>query len=241
MKHDTVTAPGFPSWADLDEHLLDLLCPLCAQVIHVGLRGGVAHDAACRSAADVRAIIDGAEEDLSALSSYPQQRHYRPWDPPSRMVQVTNQLRQACLLGIPLSTTVRRPGMGWALLAPNEEVCGPGQSLAHWPFLVMARAGLVPPDRSAILRATVELSRIRYNRLLTQTDDSLIQGLRINEDILLSRTNGVLTGTPALAPPRWHPPGALVELQATSSGSRPAALDAIVLLSVHFAGCEAPP
>jgi hypothetical protein len=234
MKHDTVTAPGSPSWADLDVHLLDLLCPLCAQVIHVGLRGRVAHDTACRSAAGVRAIIDGAEEDLSALSSYPQQRHYRPWDPPSRMIQVTSQLRKSCLLGIPLSTTVRRPGMGWALLAPNEKVCGPGQSLAHWPFLVMARAGLVPPGRSAILRATVELSRIRYDQLLIQPDNSLIQELRINEDIILSRTSGPVS-------PCWYPPGALIALQTTSNDSRPTTVDAVVLLSVHFAGCEAPP
>lgn len=227
-----MTTAGSPSWADLDERLLDLLCPLCSQVIHVGLRGSIKHDTVCRSAAKIRAIIDGAEEDLSALSSYPQQRYYRPWDPPSRMDQVTHQLRQSCLLGIPLSTSVRRPGVGWALLAPND---GPDQSLAHWPFMVMARAGLIPPGRSAVLRATVELALVRYDRLLIQATAPLVQELRINGEIIRPRGDAELTNT------RWHAPGVLIALQVTNLASLSQTVNAVVLLSVHFAGCEAPP
>ena len=239
-----------PTWADLNGRLLDLLCPLCAQVIHVGLRGRVPHDIGCRSAPQIRAIIDNAEEDISAHGSY-----HRPWSPqhevhvtrdslPSRAVQVTNHLRQSCLLGVPLSTSVRRPGIGWALLAPSEKVCGSGQSLAHWPSLVVSRAGLVPPDRSIVLHATVELSRVRYDCLHSRPNDSLIQELRIDEEVVLSRINGALTppcGNLKIAPARWHVPGSLMALRATNVNNIAVAVDVIVVLSVHFAGCEAPP
>lgn len=239
-----------PTWADLNGRLLDLLCPLCAQVIHVGLRGRVPHDIECRSAPQIRAVIDNAEEDISAHKSY-----HRPWSPqhevhvtrdslPSRAVQITNHLRQSCLLGVPLSTAVRRAGIGWALLAPGEEVCGPGQSLAHWPSLVVSRTGLVPPGRSAILHATVELSRVRYGYLHSQPNDSLIQELRLDEEVILSRIGGALThpcGNLKMSTARWHVPGSLMTLRATNVNSIPVAVDVVVMLSVHFAGCEAPP
>ena len=241
MSLTTVT----PTWADLNGRLLDLLCPLCSQVIHVGLRGRVPHDIGCRSAPQIRTIIDSAEEDISAHGSYhrlcgsQRDAHVSKDGLPSRAVQVTNYLRQSCLLGVPLSTSVRRPGIGWALLAPNEEVCGPGPSLAHWPSLVVSRAGMVPLGRSAILRATVELSRVRYACLHSRPNDSLIQELRLDEEVVLSRVDGTLTRPEA--PTCWHMPGSLVTLRATNISSIPAAVDAVVVLSVHFAGNEAPP
>lgn len=236
-----------PTWADLNGRLLDLLCPLCSQVIHVGLRGHVPHDIGCRSAPEIRTVVDSAEEDISAHGSY-----HRLWGSqrdvhdslPSRAVQVTNYLRQSCLLGVPLSTSVRRPGIGWALLAPSDEVRGSGQSLAHWPSLVVSRAGMVPPGRSAILRTTVELSHVRYRCLHSRPNDSLIQGLCLDEEVVLSRIDGTLTrpgNTLERAPASWHMPGTLVTLRATNISSTPAAVDVVIVLSVHFTGHEAPP
>jgi len=246
MNSPTVT----PTWADLNGRLLDLLCPLCSQVIHVGLRGRVPHDIGCRSAPKIRTIVDSAEEDIAVHGSYhhlwgSQRDAHTPRDSlPSRAVQITNRLRQSCLLGVPLSTSVRRPGVGWALLAPSEEVHGSGQSLAHWSSLVLSRAGMIPPGRAAILRATVELSRIRYNCLHSLPNDSLVQELYLDEENVLSRVSGTLTppcSNLERPPTRWHMPGSLVTLRATNISSISAAVDAVILVSVHFAGCEAPP
>jgi len=222
--------------ADLNGRLLDLMCPLCSQVIHVGLRGRVPHDTGCRSAPQIRTIVDSTEEDISEHRSHYHEVHGPKNSLPSRAVQVMNHLRQSCLLGIPLSTSVRRSGIGWALLTPN-------QSLAHWPSLVVSRAGMLPPGQSAILHATIELSRVRYDCLHSLPNDSLIQELRLNEEVVLSRVNGVLTppcSNLAVSPTRWHGPGSLVTLQATNNSRIPAAVDAVIVLSVHFAGCEAP-
>jgi hypothetical protein len=237
MNPPTVT----PTWADLNVRLLDLLCPLCSQVIHMGLRGRVPHDIECRSAPKIRTIVDSAEEDI--WGSQHDARITRE-SQPSHALQITNRLRQSCLLGVPLSTSVRRPGVGWALLAPSEEVHGPGQSLAHWSSLGLSRAGMIPPGRAAILRATVELSRVRYNCLHSLPNDSLIQELCLDEENVLSRVSGTLThpcSNLERPPTRWHMPGSLVTLRATNISSISAAVDVIILFSVHFAGCEAPP